>query len=151
MRRIMKSQCWLIGLICVFFSSAYAEQSEQQVNGAEFQRYESAMVAYLQAQIGELNRSINLLSTQRLNDQELFEQIGEPGFSAIDETLQLHGFTVQTFYQFKYDHELELAQWLSEDDRRQKQMDDLLKQRDDLLQQYDTLMKSRTAAQNEAN
>ena len=104
------------------------------------QRYVNAHINMLQAQVTQLNFSVNLLNTESLSDQDKFERIGEPGFVAIDKSLTESGYTVKTFYQYGGDNSAAITIWLINNSIEANFVNSLQIERDGLMSEYEQLM-----------
>lgn len=104
------------------------------------QRYVNAHIDMLQAQVTQLNFSVNLLNTESLSDQDKFERIGEPTFVAMDNALTNSGYTVKTFYQFDAENNDAITIWLINNSVEANLINSLQLERDGLMGDYEQLM-----------
>ena len=104
------------------------------------QRHVNAHINMLQAQVTQLNFSVNLLNTESLSDQDKFERIGEPTFVAMDNALTNSGYTVKTFYQFDAENNDAITIWLINNSVEANLINSLQLERDGLMGDYEQLM-----------
>ena len=107
---------------------------------APISHYMQANINMLQTQVSQLYEAIALLQESGLSDQEKFERIAEPSFSAIDQVLAEFDFTVLTFYQFQVDHAQEIEGWLDENLVQAAQFYMLKTEHNQLVDEYDRLI-----------
>lgn len=103
------------------------------------ERYIAAQIAMLETQVDELHQAISLMKTENLSETDKFERIGKPGFAAVDRSLAEKGFTPKQFYQFGYDHQREIDQWLVEHADFADRIQSLQAEQADLIVEYDQM------------
>jgi len=130
----MKNLITLIIFLGLSVSSAMA------ADDLAIQRYVSAHIKMLQAQVAQIYVSLDILNTENLSDKDKFERIGEPGFVAIDKALAESGYTAKTFYQYASDNSAAITTWLGNNSTEAFQLDSLKSERDNLMSQYEALM-----------
>lgn len=126
----------LIALLLLGISASLAFAADD----VAVQRYVNAHITMLQAQVTQLNFSVNLLNTESLSDQDKFERIGEPAFVAIDNALAGAGYTVQTFYQFDAENNDAITTWLINNSVEANLIKSLKIERDGLMGDYEQRM-----------
>lgn len=107
----------------------------------ELQRFHSAKIAEIQAQIDSLYEAVALLQMQTLTEQEKFELIGEPSFQAVDNALSEHGFTLQSLHEFESLYQTQIDTWKAANIEHQNLYTSLEYEKDSLLNSYDQLIK----------
>ncbi|MDH5731916.1 MAG: hypothetical protein OEZ58_23275, partial [Gammaproteobacteria bacterium] len=105
-------------------------------------RFVDAKTSLLQTQVNQLSLAINLLKTETLSDQDKFERIGEPSFSAVDAVLANAGYSVRTFYQFAAENEEAISIWLGFNMLAADHMAALEIECEGLISEYDLLINS---------
>lgn len=120
----------LILLFCLITPPAFA-------NDGTVEKFVQTMILIKQAENNQLQMAINLLSSEKLTDQEKFERIGQPSFLAVEQVLASQGYTIRKFYQFEQDNGVAIGKWLEDNPNQKKQLTQLDIDRESLLGSYD--------------
>lgn len=128
----------------VFFLGVLSIMPIVNANDANYKSFAKVNIAFIETQISQLKAAIVILQENTLTEQEFFEKISEPSFAAIDAVLNKKGYTVQSFYQFQFDHDVLFSQWLDENESKKNLIEKLTAEKKGLLLEYDRLLVSVT-------
>lgn len=127
-----------IFILLFLSSSAFAGE-------AAIEKYIDSLIQMKQTEVGQLHDAIELLRGSSLTEQEKFEYIGQPSFSAVERALAEQGYTIMSLYRFEENNSAAINQWLDDHPAQAGKIDALEAEKESLSGEYDLLIKQTTA------